>query len=150
MTQCRGSPEESCLIPPLVLEECSALKELSHQGNNLESFSRCQIVHASSVEKIQIKINLIQESFKEYRGPFFLVILENLSETQEAKQKNFKEKYNLTGREIEITRAISEGLTNEETAERLFISCYTVENHLKSIYEKIGVKNRTSLLHRFF
>ena len=150
MAKCRGSSEDPCLISPQILEECSALKQLSQQGNPLEAFSRCRIVHVSSTERIQIKINLIQESFKEYKAPFFLVILENLSEILESKEKGLKEKYHLTGREIEIIRTILEGLTNEEIAERLFISRYTVENHLKNIYEKIGVKNRTSLLHRLF
>ncbi|MBU4425245.1 MAG: LuxR C-terminal-related transcriptional regulator, partial [Proteobacteria bacterium] len=31
---------------------------------------------------------------------------------------------------------------------KLFISKYTVENHLKSIYEKMDVKNRTELSYR--
>ncbi len=148
MAQCRGSPEESCLIPPQVLEECSALKELSQQENPFEALKRCRIVPVSYTERIQIKINLIKESFKEYKIPFFLVILENLSEILEAKGISWKERYNLTNREIEIIRAVSEGFTNKEIAKRLFISPYTVENHLKNIFEKTGVKNRSSLIHK--
>lgn len=148
IAQCRGSPEESYLIPPQVLEECSLLKELSQRENPFEALKRCRIVPVSSTERIQIKINLIKESFKEYKTPFFLVILENLSEILEGRERNLKEKYNLTGREIEIIRVVSEGFSNKEIAERLFISSYTVENHLKNIFEKIGVKNRTSLIHK--
>ncbi|MBL7226300.1 MAG: helix-turn-helix transcriptional regulator [Desulfobacteraceae bacterium] len=57
-------------------------------------------------------------------------------------------KHGLTGREIEVVSLLSEGLTNKEIGRRLFISEYTVENHLRSIYRKMGVKNRTSLVHR--
>ena len=37
------------------------------------------------------------------------------------------------------------GLTNNEISERLFISKYTVENHIKHVFEKTGVRNRVEL-----
>ena len=43
---------------------------------------------------------------------------------------------------------VAQGLTNTETAKRLYISQHTVENHLKAIFRKLGVKNRTSLLRK--
>ncbi|MCF8474039.1 MAG: helix-turn-helix transcriptional regulator [Emcibacter sp.] len=55
------------------------------------------------------------------------------------------EKYNLTRRETEIAHLIIMGLTNPEISLKLFISISTVENHLRSIFSKANVKNRTSL-----
>jgi len=57
-------------------------------------------------------------------------------------------KYGLTQREVEVSSRVTEGLKNSEIAEKLFISEYTVETHLKSIYKKMGVKNRTTLAYR--
>ena len=57
-------------------------------------------------------------------------------------------KHGLTGREIEVVALLSEGLTNKEIGSRLFICEYTVENHLRSIYRKMGVTNRTAVVHR--
>jgi DNA-binding CsgD family transcriptional regulator len=54
----------------------------------------------------------------------------------------------LTRREINIAQLVSMGLTNPEVADKLCISVRTVQNHLRSIYEKTGVHNRTSLLYR--
>jgi DNA-binding NarL/FixJ family response regulator len=51
----------------------------------------------------------------------------------------------LTKREIEVTKYITGGLTNREIANMLSISKLTVENHLKNIFEKLGVRNRTQL-----
>lgn len=58
------------------------------------------------------------------------------------------EEFNLTVREIDVTKCIIEGKTNSEIAEELNISIRTVQNHLRSIYEKCNVHNRTSLSNR--
>ncbi|WP_235538117.1 helix-turn-helix transcriptional regulator [Sphingomonas sp. Root720] len=54
----------------------------------------------------------------------------------------------LTAREIDVAVAISSGLTNFQVADQLCISFYTVQSHLKSIYSKLNVSNRASLLNR--
>ena len=56
--------------------------------------------------------------------------------------------YGLSQRQAEIACLLSKGLTNKEIGSKLFISRYTVENHLKAIYEKMNVKNRTELSYR--
>jgi DNA-binding CsgD family transcriptional regulator len=48
----------------------------------------------------------------------------------------------LTKRELEILSTIAEGATNEEIADRFFISPNTVKSHLYNIYKKIGLSNR--------
>jgi RNA polymerase sigma factor (sigma-70 family) len=48
----------------------------------------------------------------------------------------------LTSRETEVLRELVKGMTNREIAARLYISEYTVKNHLHSILEKLGVSNR--------
>ncbi len=48
----------------------------------------------------------------------------------------------LTNREIEILLILPKGLSNQEIAERLFISPETVKRHLYNIYQKFDVKNR--------
>ncbi len=49
---------------------------------------------------------------------------------------------NLTVREKELLRALSNGWTNEQIASRIGISRNTVKYHLKNLYEKIGASNR--------
>ncbi|MDF2680308.1 MAG: hypothetical protein K0R47_1498, partial [Brevibacillus sp.] len=52
----------------------------------------------------------------------------------------------LTVREQEVAALVLEGLTNAEIASRLFLSEVTVKKHLKSIFEKMDVSNRTQLV----
>jgi DNA-binding CsgD family transcriptional regulator len=48
----------------------------------------------------------------------------------------------LTARENEVLGLLDQDLSNPQIAERLFISRRTVEAHLRSIYDKLGVKTR--------
>ncbi len=50
----------------------------------------------------------------------------------------------LTRRELEVLRVVAEGLTDAEAGERLYIATRTVSQHLRSVYNKLGVNNRTA------
>ena len=48
----------------------------------------------------------------------------------------------LSPREMEIMELISKSMTNEEIADKLFISSKTVKTHLRNIFMKAGIRNR--------
>ena len=52
----------------------------------------------------------------------------------------------LTKREKEILQLISEGLTNNQIAEKLFISPLTVDSHRKNLLTKLNTNNTASLV----
>jgi len=58
-------------------------------------------------------------------------------------------RYNLTRRESEIVLHLCKGQSNKEIGETLFIEEGTVKVHLKSIYRKLNVKNRTEVVSFF-
>ena len=49
----------------------------------------------------------------------------------------------LSQRELEVLGLIAQGSSNQEIAERLFISLHTVKTHARRINGKLGVKRRT-------
>jgi DNA-binding CsgD family transcriptional regulator len=53
-------------------------------------------------------------------------------------------KYEFTGRELEVLRLITEGRNNEEIAGKLFLSVRTVEKHITNIYSKIGISGKSA------
>ena len=55
------------------------------------------------------------------------------------------EKTDLTERELEVLRELTRNLTNEEIADKLNISPYTVKRHIENLLVKTGYRNRIDL-----
>lgn len=53
---------------------------------------------------------------------------------------------NISEREIEIIKHIAEGYSNQEIADKLFLSVHTVTTHRKNIMSKLGVSNTAGLV----
>ncbi|HEX8983321.1 MAG TPA: LuxR C-terminal-related transcriptional regulator [Ktedonobacterales bacterium] len=58
--------------------------------------------------------------------------------------------YNLTPREQEVVELVAHGLATREIAKALYVTEYTVQEHLSHIFDKVGVRGRRSLLKRLF
>ena len=56
--------------------------------------------------------------------------------------------YGLSAREREVCREVISGHSTTEIAHHLFISAHTVQDHLKSIFGKVGVRSRGELVAR--
>ena len=51
----------------------------------------------------------------------------------------------LTDRELEVLRELTGGLTNEEIAEKLNVTVFTIKRHIQNMLHKTGYKNRLDL-----
>lgn len=61
---------------------------------------------------------------------------------------DFLKQFNLTKRELEILMLIKKEHTNQQIADELFLSVYTVETHRKNIMQKLNLKSPLAL-HKF-
>jgi DNA-binding CsgD family transcriptional regulator len=60
------------------------------------------------------------------------------------------EVHGATAREREVATLLARGLTNQEIAETLVLSPHTVQDHVKSLFEKLDVGSRQELVARVF
>ena len=82
----------------------------------------------------EVTTRVFEEVFKEFSKRRDL--LKSLTHLTSAKMDI------LSTREMEIMELISHSMTNEEIADKLFISSKTVKTHLRNIFVKAGIRNR--------
>jgi two-component system, NarL family, response regulator LiaR len=54
----------------------------------------------------------------------------------------------ISKREWEVLAAMAEGLSNQEIADRLFVSLNTIKTHSSNLFEKMDVKRRTQAIEK--
>lgn len=75
-----------------------------------------------------------------------LKFIDGINKTEEKKEVSISGPYeSLTQREVEIAVLISEGKSNKEISETLYITEGTVKNHLTRILAKLQLRDRTQL-----
>ncbi len=142
-----------------------AVKDYETARQNLEDaidiFDKIKLPYESSRNRITLSEVLIYlKRFAQAEGELNLAItkfkgLGAEKDCEKAKQilKNLynddlvdteKNKFEFTGRELEVLRLITEGKSNEEIAENLYLSIRTIEKHLTNIYSKLGVSGKSA------
>lgn len=120
----------------------SQLKRLiSRYG--LVCFSRSVFDEAPSLEQ------LFQHAMHENRvmlPTLFINIFSTLLNAEENPASQIQPAHLLTDKELEVFELLAAGLSNPEISEQLSIAVSTTKWHLKNIYTKLGVKNRTAAL----
>ncbi len=84
--------------------------------------------------------------------PLFLLVIYHINHNKLRRVEKrepievLREEYDLTKRELELSRMVATGLTNKEIADKIFLSPRTVEKHLNNVYKKTGFKNKVELV----
>jgi DNA-binding NarL/FixJ family response regulator len=106
------------------------------------------VMHNESTEDMMRKLHAIREEKALVSPQMAALMMERLAQLanfgaistfRETKVGQLDE---LTPRERQILDLIGDGLTNQEIANRLYIECGTVKNHVHSILQKLEISNR--------
>lgn len=111
----------------------------------MDSGAAGYMLKSADTDEIESAIRSVRESGYYYSDRVSHVMLHGLVTKQKVKP-TFQEVDPLSERELEVLRAICQGLTNTEIAGKLFISPRTVEGHRNNMLLKTGAKNTAGLV----
>lgn len=95
-----------------------------------------------SPSKLVASIRSVYEGESAISRAMTLRLMEELSRTKNSGRVGDNSLDRLTRREFEVLRELGDGRTNQEIAERLFISQNTVKYHVSSILDKLNLPDR--------
>ena len=75
-----------------------------------------------------------------------MVLMERIVEKHQVDVEKARAHFNLSKREAEVITLICEGLANREISQKLFISEYTVKDHVKNIMKKMEAGSRNEII----
>ena len=90
------------------------------------------------------RMAVVNSAFKHISKSEGLTVVEN----QDAAFERNAKLYNLSSREIEISKLVCEGFKYKDIAEKLFIAERTVTKHVQNIFEKVSVANKIELINK--
>jgi DNA-binding CsgD family transcriptional regulator len=76
----------------------------------------------------------------------YLVLVEMIAGNREINLSQIQKQFAVTGRELEVLKLVVEGCSNQDISGRLFISIYTVKDHIRHLKSKIGVPSQQLLI----
>ncbi len=134
-------------LPKELIDYCNEFKRSYDKETASSNFP--PMVLRDSEKKENYCFRLIQSVFTQNLGerkhdPYLIIIIEKI-----ASPENSIAPFNLSGREKEIVGLLFKGSSNKEIASHLYLSEYTVEDHIKSLIKKLNVKNRLSIVLKF-
>jgi len=126
-------------FPEIKILGISTFSERSYISRMIENGASGYLIKSASAEEIAEAIDTVLKekmylsvSMEHIAKPLSILPSDNLPA--------------LTKREKEILQLISEGFTNNQIAEKLFISSLTVDSHRKNLLTKLNVNNTASLI----
>jgi DNA-binding CsgD family transcriptional regulator len=136
------NPDDEIKLPKMIVEDC---KSLVGSHNTKQYFSHSRIINTKSRDRFYIKYTLVNQPGKDIILPYCIVHINGLSKRDDETGVVLPKDYGLSKREEAIAQYTSSGLTNKEIGEKLGISTFTVQTHLRNIFEKTGINTRSQL-----
>jgi DNA-binding CsgD family transcriptional regulator len=137
-----SQPSGEIILPQSMVEDC---KHLVSTQDSKSCFSHNRIINTKNGEKYYVKYTLINQPCKDIVLPYFIVHINDLSHKEDEVGVVLLKDYGLSEREEKIAQYTGLGLTNKEIGNKLGISQFTVQSHLRNIFEKMGIKRRSQL-----
>ena len=103
------------------------------------------IDHVASLP-LTLRAFLIERNRKDVQTTHTMILVERVTEKRAVDFEKAKKDFKLSNRELEVVVLLSQGFSNREISEKLFVSEHTVKDHMKNIMKKMGVDSRGGII----
>jgi len=131
-------------VPRIIVQDCRNMTALQDNGDCIKNHDN-RIINIRPDKKYYVQYFSTLRSTTELPVPRFLIFLNELTRYGNSPEEFLKTEGKLSEREEIIAQYVAIGLSNKQIADKLCISPFTVQNHLKSIFEKMGLDSRAKL-----
>ena len=129
-------------LPQSIAEDCKRLADSPETG---PSIPNNRIINTKNGDRYYIRYTLINQLCQEILLPYFIIHMNDLTNKTDEPGVVLLKNYGLSEQEEKIAQYTGQGLTNKEIGKKLGISQFTVQSHLRNIFEKMGIKRRSQL-----
>ncbi len=133
-------------VPEEVLGLLRKLRENSTRAGGCESTGQNCVVMNGAGTPCALRAFHIGHDVENKNPTHIMVMVERIAETHEPDFNKAKLEFDLSKREMEVLRCICRGFANKAISEELFISEYTVKDHIKKIMQKMNVRSRSEMI----
>jgi len=145
MTGSEAAPIINREFPEAAIIVCTYFREIETVRKMMSAKIKGYILKESKKDKIQKALEIVVQGGEYYSEEIKEIISSIMSDSSELSQpKEEKNKY--SERELEIIKLVCQKYSNQQIADKLFISKRTVETHLHNIYIVSGTNSHESLI----
>jgi NarL family two-component system response regulator LiaR len=128
----KKSPDVKIIIITSFVEEAKVIAAIKAGASGY-------LLKDSSPQEIETAIQVVYQGGSAFPSNVASILAKELTRPEKTTEKSIP----LAEREIEILKLIAHGMSNQEIADRLILSVWTIRNYVSEILEKLGVDNRT-------
>lgn len=131
-------------IPADIIDLCNSIRSnILPSGLTIDHYA---VLQNNSGQLYSIKAFLIGGHDNDKYPTHIMILIEKITEKRSIDFEKARTTFQLTKREVELLRLICDGHTNKEISEKLFISEYTVKDHIKNIMQKMNANSRNEII----
>lgn len=144
-----GSAENhTAVVFSQLLKDCQEIKSnLKSWPSGGMTIPRHRVVNGPNHSRFSLVSKILDQESDSDDSQMFMVSIEERPPAN-INPQYLMDTFHLSRREIDVVNLLFLGLKNAEIAGKLYVSEVTIKKHLQSIYEKVGVNNRTTLINR--
>jgi DNA-binding CsgD family transcriptional regulator len=131
-------------VPDIIIQDCRCLIK-SHQYDKLPPRYDNRIINLKNQKRFHIQYFMFSLKTSETFKPSFVIVVNDLSNYAIPADEIIVGQAKLSHQEAVVARYAGMGWTNNEIADKIHSSPFTIQNQLKRVFEKTGLKNRTQL-----